>query len=129
MRDKIIRILWLDPINVDAAIESETSLNPGLYYITRIAVIGTNFGCGVGVIFQTLDEHDALAVLGFHRDEVGSFRLLGSMAGDIVDALVLVQFSNNKVTDLMLFSPGLACPLPRPRPESNSAEDGGHYRK
>ena len=36
MRDKIIRILWLDPIDVDAAIESETSLNPGLYYITRI---------------------------------------------------------------------------------------------
>ena len=36
MRDKIIRILWLDPIDVDAAIESETSLNPSLYYITRI---------------------------------------------------------------------------------------------
>ena len=36
MRDKIIRILWLDPIEVDSAIESETSLNPGLYYITRI---------------------------------------------------------------------------------------------
>ena len=36
MRDKIIRILWLDPIDVDAAIESEASLNPGLYYITRI---------------------------------------------------------------------------------------------
>ena len=38
MRDKIIRILWLDPIDVDAAIESEASLNPGLYYITRIPV-------------------------------------------------------------------------------------------
>ena len=36
MRDKIIRILWLDPIDVEAAIESEASLNPGLYYITRI---------------------------------------------------------------------------------------------
>ena len=36
MRDKIIRIPWLDPIDVDAAIESEASLNPGLYYITRI---------------------------------------------------------------------------------------------
>ena len=36
MRDKIIRILWLDPIEVDSAIESEASLNPGLYYITRI---------------------------------------------------------------------------------------------
>ena len=36
MRYKIIRILWLDPIEVDSAIESETSLNPGLYYITRI---------------------------------------------------------------------------------------------
>lgn len=36
MRDKIIRILWLDPIDVDAAIESEATLNPGLYYITRI---------------------------------------------------------------------------------------------
>ena len=36
MRDKIIRILWLDPIDVEAAIESEASLNPGLFYITRI---------------------------------------------------------------------------------------------
>ena len=36
MRDRIIRILWLDPIDVEAAIESEASLNPGLYYITRI---------------------------------------------------------------------------------------------
>ena len=36
MRDKIIRILWLDPIEVDSAIDSEASLNPGLYYITRI---------------------------------------------------------------------------------------------
>ena len=36
MRDKVIRILWLDPMDVESAIQSESALNPGLYYITRI---------------------------------------------------------------------------------------------
>lgn len=36
MRDKVIRILWLDPVDVESAIQRESALNPGLYYITRI---------------------------------------------------------------------------------------------
>jgi len=36
MRDKIIRIRWSDPMLVEEAIESEESLQPGLYYITRV---------------------------------------------------------------------------------------------
>ena len=36
MRDKIIRIRWSEPIQVDEAIELEDSLHPGLYYITRV---------------------------------------------------------------------------------------------
>lgn len=35
MRDRIIRIQWSDPILIDDAIESDASLQPGLYYITR----------------------------------------------------------------------------------------------
>ena len=35
MRDKIIRIQWSDPMLIDDAIESDASLHPGLYYITR----------------------------------------------------------------------------------------------
>ena len=35
MRDKIIRIRWSSPIPVDEAIQSDESLEPGLYYITR----------------------------------------------------------------------------------------------
>lgn len=35
MRNKIIRILWSDPVLLDEAIESTDSLQPGLYYITR----------------------------------------------------------------------------------------------
>ncbi len=36
MRDKIIRIEWQEPISVDEAIESDVSLEAGLYYITRV---------------------------------------------------------------------------------------------
>lgn len=36
MRDKIIRIRWSDPMPVDKAIKLEDSLQPGLYYITRV---------------------------------------------------------------------------------------------
>ena len=35
MRDKIIRIQWSDPVLMDEMIASETSLEAGLYYITR----------------------------------------------------------------------------------------------
>lgn len=36
MRDKIIRIQWSDPMLVDDMINSEDSLQAGLYYITRM---------------------------------------------------------------------------------------------
>lgn len=36
MRDKIIRIEWSNPVTVDDAIEDEASLQPGIYYITRV---------------------------------------------------------------------------------------------
>jgi len=36
MRDKIIRIEWSNPLTVDEAIEDEASLQPGVYYITRV---------------------------------------------------------------------------------------------
>lgn len=36
MRDKIIRIKWSSPVLVEDMIESEDSLQAGLYYITRI---------------------------------------------------------------------------------------------
>lgn len=36
MRDKIIRILWSDPMLVDDMIQSEESYQPGLYYITQM---------------------------------------------------------------------------------------------
>lgn len=35
MRDKIIRILWSNPMLVDDMIQSEESHQPGLYYITQ----------------------------------------------------------------------------------------------
>ena len=36
VRDKIIRINWSEPMQIDEAIELEDSLQSGLYYITRI---------------------------------------------------------------------------------------------
>ena len=62
-----------------------------------VAVVGTDFGCGVGVVLQALDEHDALAVCTGHRDEVGCLSLVGGMAGDVVDALSLVQLCDDEV--------------------------------
>ena len=62
-----------------------------------VAVIGADFGGSVDIIFQTLDEHDTLAVSPGDGDEVSGFGLVGGMAGDIVDALGLVQLSDNKV--------------------------------
>lgn len=35
MRDKIIRIYWSEPMLIEDVIESEESLQSGLYYITR----------------------------------------------------------------------------------------------
>ena len=36
MRDKIIRILWSEPMPIDDAIQSDVTLQAGLYYLTRI---------------------------------------------------------------------------------------------
>jgi uncharacterized protein YxjI len=36
MRDKIIRIHWAEPQLIEDAIASPLSMNPGLYYITRL---------------------------------------------------------------------------------------------
>ena len=62
-----------------------------------VAVISTDFSCSVGVIFQTLDEDNTLAVCVRNRDEVSCFGLIGSMAGDVVDTLFHVQLGNDKV--------------------------------
>jgi hypothetical protein len=36
MREKIIRIRWAEPLLIEDAILSPLSINPGLYYITRL---------------------------------------------------------------------------------------------
>ena len=62
-----------------------------------VAVIGTNFGDGVGVIFQALDDHLAGVAVGFHGDEVGGIGLGFHMIGHIVDTLCLVQLGLDEV--------------------------------
>ena len=62
-----------------------------------VAVVGTDFGCGVGVVLQTLDEDHALAIGTGYGDEVGCLGLVGGMTGDVVDALSLVQLCDDEV--------------------------------
>ena len=68
-----------------------------------VAIVGTDFGDGVGVILQTLDDDLVLrlACLGCglrdHGNEVGCVLLIGNMVDDIVDALFLVQFCLDEV--------------------------------
>ena len=55
MRDKIIRIRWSEPIQVDEAIELEDSLHPGLYYITRV-LHGKETSLYIGKATRTIRE-------------------------------------------------------------------------
>lgn len=55
MRDKIIRIYWSDPVLVDEMIESENSLQAGLYYITRM-LHGKETSLYIGKATRTVRE-------------------------------------------------------------------------
>ena len=55
MRDKIIRIHWSNPVLVDEMIESEDSLQAGLYYITRI-LHGKETSLYIGKASRTIRE-------------------------------------------------------------------------
>ena len=55
MRDKIIRIRWSEPMLVDEAIDSEDSLHPGLYYITRV-LHGKETSLYIGKATRTIRE-------------------------------------------------------------------------
>ena len=55
MRDKIIRIYWSNPVLVDEMIESEDSLQSGLYYITRI-LHGKETSLYIGKASRTIRE-------------------------------------------------------------------------
>ena len=55
MRDKIIRIKWTDPMQIDEAIEQEDSRYPGLYYITRV-LHGKETSLYIGKATRTIRE-------------------------------------------------------------------------
>lgn len=55
MRDKIIRIHWSEPMLVDEVIESEDSLQAGLYYITR-KLHGKETSLYIGKATRTIRE-------------------------------------------------------------------------
>lgn len=55
MRDKIIRILWSDPMLIDDMIQSDKSLQPGLYYITRV-LHGEETSLYIGKASRTVRE-------------------------------------------------------------------------
>lgn len=55
MRDKIIRISWSDPMRLEEAIELEISLQPGLYYITRV-LHGKETSLYIGKATRTVRE-------------------------------------------------------------------------
>ena len=55
MRDKIIRINWSEPMQIDEAIELEDSLQSGLYYITRI-LHGKETSLYIGKATRTIRE-------------------------------------------------------------------------
>lgn len=62
-----------------------------------IAAVRANFGHGIGVILQTLNQDSALGIAGFHRDKVRGIFLVGSVAGHIVHAFVLIKIRLYKV--------------------------------
>ena len=69
-----------------------------------VAGIGADFGDGVGVILQALDDDLVLAFIGVNghcqgknRDKVGGIGLVLNMVGHIVDALVCIQLSLDEV--------------------------------
>ena len=55
MRDKIIRILWSEPILVDDMIQADESYQPGLYYITRV-LHGKETSLYIGKASRTVRE-------------------------------------------------------------------------
>ena len=59
----------------------------------HIAIIGTDFGHGVDVIFQTLDDDLAGIARGFNRDEVGSIGFVSYMVDHIVNTFLGIQLS------------------------------------
>ena len=63
----------------------------------HIAVVGADFGHSIGIIFYALNENPALGITGFHRNKVRGIFLVGSVAGHIVHAFVLIQPSLYKV--------------------------------
>lgn len=59
----------------------------------HIAIVGADFGDGVGVIFQTLDDDLAGVAVAGNRDEVGGIFLGSHMVNHIVDAFLGIQLS------------------------------------
>ena len=55
MRDRIIRIQWSVPMKVDDMINSDESLQPGLYYITR-KLHGKEISLYIGKATRTVRE-------------------------------------------------------------------------
>ena len=62
-----------------------------------IAVVSADFGDGVHIILQTLDDDLALTAAGGHRNEMGGISLGLHVVNDIVDALCLVQLGLDEV--------------------------------
>ena len=63
MRDKIIRILWSEPMLVDDMIQTDEAYQPGLYYITRV-LHGNETSLYIGKASRTVRER-----LIKHRNE------------------------------------------------------------
>lgn len=63
MRDKIIRILWSEPMLVDDMIQTDEAYQPGLYYITRV-LHGKETSLYIGKASRTVRER-----LIKHRNE------------------------------------------------------------
>ena len=63
----------------------------------RVAVVGTDFGNGICVVFQTLDDHLAGFAVGVNGDEMGSVCFGIHMLHHVVNALRLVQLRLDEV--------------------------------
>ena len=62
-----------------------------------VAVVGLDFGDGIAIIFQALDDNLSGLAAGSCRHKLSRIGLIGHMAGNIIDALGFVQLRDNPI--------------------------------
>jgi len=55
MRDRIIRIRWAEPLDLESAIESQSSNTTGLYYITTVLNKEISLYIGIARGYNTIN--------------------------------------------------------------------------